>query len=256
VIVTVLGTGTSHGVPMIGCECAVCTSDDPRDKRTRTSVHVAYEDGYSILVDVSPEVRVQCLANGIKRADAVLLTHHHADHIAGMDDLRRFNWIQNSEVPVYGQPETLEVVRRMFAYAFDANPAHRSSRPAISLHPIDGPFELGGHRIVPVPLLHGEMPVLGFRFGPFAYCTDVSRIPEGSVPLLAELEVLILAGLRYRPHPMHFNIEQATAWARRIGARATYLTHLTHDISHAKTSAELPDGVGLAYDGQVLRFEE
>ena len=255
---------------MIGCDCAVCASADPRDKRTRTSIHVRYDDGYCVLVDTAPELRLQCIAHGIRRVDAVLLTHHHADHITGLDDLRRFNWIQNAAVPVYGQPATLEAVRRMFVYAFEPDPESKSSRPAISLHEIAGResaapqgLELGGHRVVPVPLAHGDMPVLGFRFGPlrggskcFAYCTDCNHIADSSLALLAGLEVLILDGLRYRPHPMHFNIEQAIEWARRIGAGQTYLTHLTHDVSHACTGAELPPGVGLAFDGQLIRVDE
>lgn len=255
-IVTVLGSGTSHGVPMIGCRCEVCTSDDPRDKRTRASIAIRYRDGVSILVDTTPELRLQCLANGIDRCDAILMTHHHADHILGMDDVRRFNWMQRRVVPVYGQAETLEAIRRTFAYAFRPDPRSKSSRPMIELIEMPAELEIGGHVVVTVPLIHGEMPVLGFRFGRFAYCTDVSFISDESVSLLRDLDVLILDGLRYEPHPMHFNIPAALEWAARIGAGQTYLTHLTHAVSHARTSAELPSGVGLAYDGQIIEVDD
>lgn len=255
-VVTVLGSGTSHGVPMIGCRCEVCTSADPRDQRTRASIFVRYGDGVSILVDTSPELRVQCVANGVDRCDAILMTHHHADHITGMDDVRRFNWMQRSFVPVYGQLETLAAIRRTFAYAFEPDPRSKSSRPMIQLTEMRETLEVGGHVIRAVPLMHGEMPVLGFRFGRFAYCTDVNFIPDSSMSLLRDLDVLILDGLRYDPHPMHFSIAEAIEWAARIGAGETYLTHLTHAVSHARASAELPRGVGLAYDGQFFELDD
>lgn len=255
-IVTVLGSGTSHGVPMIGCDCDVCTSDDPRDKRTRASIFVQYDDGTSILVDTAPELRLQCIANGVNRCDAILMTHHHADHILGMDDVRRFNWMQRTVVPVFGQAETLTAIRRTFAYAFEPDPRSKSSRPMIALREMPPALEIGGHVIVTVPLMHGAMPVLGFRFGRFAYCTDVNFISDESVSLLRDLDVLILDGLRYEPHPMHFNIPTAIEWAGRIGAGQTYLTHLTHAISHARTSAELPPSIGLAHDGQRIELDD
>lgn len=246
-----LGSGTSHGVPMIGCDCAVCTSVDPRDKRTRPSVYLRWNDG-GVLIDTSPELRLQALACDVRRCDAVLYTHHHIDHIAGLDDLRRFNWIQKSKLPCYGSAETLARLRQMFAYVFDHDPEYQSHKPQIELSRIDGPLELLGRTVTPIPLLHGRMPVLGFRIGRFAYCTDVSEIPATSRPLLEGLDVLILDALRKRPHPTHFTLEQAVAAADRIGACRTFFTHIAHELGHAETNAELPAGMALAYDGLTI----
>lgn len=247
--VVVLGTGTSHGVPMIGCDCAVCTSTDPRDKRTRPSILVRFGE-QCILVDTAPELRLQCLANGIKRVDAVLFTHHHADHVTGLDDLRRFNWLMKQPVRCYGTKRTLTNLRRMFLYAFDPAPDSPHSRPELELITIDEqPFTIGGETVVPIPLMHGPLPVLGFRFGNFAYCTDCNHVPERSVGLLRDLEVLILDALRRTPHPAHFNLEEAIHTARDIGARRTYFTHITHQLAHEATNRELPDGMALAHDG-------
>ncbi|MEP0842707.1 MAG: MBL fold metallo-hydrolase, partial [Phycisphaerae bacterium] len=215
--VTVLGSGTSHGVPMIGCDCPVCVSTDPRDRRTRSSILIGV-NGRNILVDTTPELRLQCLAHDVRRVDAVLFTHHHADHVAGLDDLRRFNHLQDAAITCFADARTGRALERMFPYAFDHAGEYVSSRPRLHLGVIEGPFDLFGARIVPVPLFHGQLPVLGFRVGRFAYCTDVSRIPDESWPLLEGLETLILDGLRHRPHPTHFNLEQAVEAARRIGA--------------------------------------
>lgn len=248
--VIVLGSGTSHGVPMIGCECAVCTSTDPRDRRTRPCIFVQHGD-LRLLVDTATELRLQCVANGISRVDAVLFTHHHADHVAGLDDLRRFNHSSKAPVPLYGTERTLAGIRKMFSYAFDPPPPDSPhSRPSITLHSIgDEPFEIGGRTITPIPLIHGKMPVMGYRFGAFAYCTDCSEIPDSSFDRLRGLDVLILDALRRDPHPAHFNLHQAIAAARRIGARRTYFTHMAHQLKHAETNAELPVGMELAYDG-------
>ncbi len=249
--ITVLGSGTSHGVPMIACDCPVCTSTDPRDKRTRPSIFI--ESGAEcLLVDTSPELRLQCIANHVRRVDAVLYTHHHIDHLAGLDDLRRFNWIQNAPLPCYGQSETLERLRTMFAYAFEDDPEYPSSKPQLVLREINGPFTIGNTTITPIPLLHGMMPVLGFRVGRFAYCTDVNEIPSKSWTLLEGLDVLILDALRKRTHPTHFNLEQAVDHARRIGARQTFFTHIAHELGHEATNRELPDEMALAYDGQQI----
>lgn len=250
--VVVLGTGTSHGVPMIGCECAVCTSDDPHDKRTRPSIWVRY-GGVRFLVDTSPELRLQCLANGIREVDAVLFTHHHADHVAGLDDLRRFNWMTKKAMPCYGTERTLAGVARMFSYAFE--PARNSphSRPQLELRTIDqSPFDVNGVQVVPVPLMHGPMPVLGFRFGRFAYCTDCSIVPDDSVALLRGVDVLILDALRHDEHPTHLSLKQAVELAGRIGASRTYFTHMAHQLKHAETNAGLPSGMALAHDGLKL----
>jgi len=249
-----LGTGTSHGVPMIACDCAVCTSPDPRDKRTRVSILADYGDR-AILVDTGPELRLQCIANDVRRVDAVLFTHAHADHVTGLDDLRRFNWLLKSPLNCYGTEDTLDRVRRMFRYAFEDDPAYPSHKPDLKLVPIrDDAIELFGRRIVPIPLWHGPLPVLGFRFGRFAYCTDCSRVPDESLARLKDLDVLILDALRRRPHPTHFNIEQAVETARRIAAGRTYFTHIAHELGHAQTNAELPAGMALAYDGQMIEF--
>ncbi len=247
-----LGTGTSHGVPMIACDCPVCTSDDPHDRRTRASILVDYGDR-TVLVDTTPELRLQCLDNGVRRVDAVLFTHHHADHVVGIDDLRRFNWLQRDVLPCYASQRTAQALRRMFGYAFVDEAGYPSAKPQLVLNVIDeDPIELFGRRIVPIPLMHGKLPVLGFRFGSFAYCTDCGEIPERSMALLRDLDVLVLEALRIRPHPAHFNLEQAVDAARRIGAKQTYFTHIAHELKHADVNAELPDNMALAYDGQVF----
>jgi len=248
----VLGSGTSHGVPMIGCDCAVCTSADPRDRRTRASVAVDYGDCV-FLVDTAPELRLQCIANAIRRVDAVLFTHHHADHVAGLDDLRRFNQLMDRSIDCYATQRTADVIRLWFRYAFHEDPDYPSHKPELRLVPIgDGPVTLLGKRVVPIPLWHGRLPVLGFRFGRIAYCTDCSAIPESSEELLRGLDVLILDGLRRCSHPTHFNLDQAIEAASRIGARRTFFTHIAHALPHGETNAELPDGMALAYDGQVI----
>jgi len=251
--VIVLGSGTSHGVPMIGCHCAVCTSDDPRDKRTRAGIFVR-AGGARILVDTSPELRLQCVDNGIDMVDVILFTHHHADHVVGLDDLRRFNWLKGGHMICRGSAHTLERVRQMFPYAFTASNQTQTSKPALSMAPIDEEsFSVGGAVVTPIPMMHGKLPVFGYRFGRFAYCTDCSFIPDGSIQRLADLDVLMLDATRRTPHATHFNLEQAVETAGRIGARKTYFTHVAHELKHAETNAELPDGMMLAHDG--LRFE-
>lgn len=253
--IVILGSGTSHGIPMIGCTCPVCTSPDPRDRRTRTSIAIQTA-GRTFLVDTSPELRMQCLACNVTRVDAVLFTHSHADHIVGLDDLRRFNSLQKTSIPCYGNAHTLHDLHRMFSYAFKEMPDYPSTKPHLEAVEVDGPFEVFGVPIVPIPLFHGRLPVLGFRIGPFAYCTDCSRIPDESLDLLKGLRVLVLDGLRRRPHPTHFNLEQAVEMARRIGAERTFFTHIAHELPHEATNAELPRSMALAYDGQVLEVED
>ena len=240
---------------MIGCDCAVCTSSDPRDRRTRPSV-VIQSAGKAILIDTAPELRLQCVACGINHVDAVLFTHAHADHVTGMDDLRRFNWLAGGPLRCYGTPPTLAAIRRMFAYIFDDDPDYPSYKPSLTLIEIEQqPFEVDGLPITPIPLLHGSLPVLGFRVGRLAYCTDCGEIPAESWPLLRDLDVLVLDALRKRPHPTHFNLEEAVAAASRVGAGRTYFTHIAHALGHAATNAELPAGMELAYDGLVLDSE-
>lgn len=248
---TILGSGTSHGIPMIGCDCPVCTSDDPRDRRTRPSAYVSCDGGH-FLIDTSPELRLQCLACGVTHVDAILFTHAHADHVVGLDDVRRFNWMQGAAIPVYADASTLTRVRTMFRYAFADDPDYPSAKPRLRAVEVTGPWTIGGCEIVPIPYWHGREQILGFRIGGVAYCPDCSGVPDSSRALLAGLEVLVLDGLRRRPHPTHFNLEQAVAEAQRIGARRTYFTHIAHELKHAETNAELPAGMELAYDGLVV----
>lgn len=250
--VTFLGTGTSHGVPMIGCDCATCRSTDPRDRRLRPSIHVGSDDGVSLLVDAGPDLRAQALGAGIRRLDAVIFTHGHADHILGIDELRRYNALQRGSMPCYGDAATLHDIERMFAYVFDPATPKGGGLPQLDLIRIEGPFTVGGQPIVPVPIFHGARPIVGLRLERFAYLTDCSRIPDESWPLLDGLDVVVLDALRERPHPTHFTIDEAVEAGRRIGAPRTYFTHMCHDLGHAATNARLPPGMELAYDGLVL----
>lgn len=245
--ITFLGTGTSHGVPVIGCPCPVCTSKDPRDRRTRASVMVE-QDHFRLLIDATPELRVQLLAQSIPHIDAMLLTHAHADHIGGLDDVRIFSERTGQAFPIYGPRSGLQLLKRRFDYAFRPTQVG-GGKPRLSLHPVTRKFMVGPLQVTPIPLWHGRLRVFGYRIGPFAYCTDVSRIPPGSYRLLAGLEVLVLDALRHEPHETHFNVPQALAEARRIGARRTYFTHLCHRLGHRGTERALPPGVQLAYDG-------
>lgn len=252
--ILVLGSGTSHGVPMIGCDCEVCTSADPRDNRSRPSIVVRLETG-TILVDTAPELRLQAIAYGLRRVDAVLFTHTHADHTHGLDDLRIYNARQGTALPLYGSPASMDDIRARFDYIFANTTQLGGGIPMLDLHAVEGPFALLGHTIVPVPVLHGALPVYGYRFGRFAYVTDCSSIPASSMELLRDLDVLILDALRHRPHPTHFNIEQALDVIAELRPRHAYLTHLTHDILHERVSRELPAGVELAYDGLTFELE-
>ena len=251
---TILGSGTSHGIPMIGCECPVCTSPDPRDRRTRTSALFS-ANGVNLLVDTGPELRLQCLANNVRRVDAILMTHHHADHIVGLDDVRRFNWLQKQRITVFGNRETIGHVRSMFRYAFEDDPDYPSAKPQLDTQVLTGPATIEGCPVIPIPYFHGPLPVLGFRVGNIAYCPDCNLIPDASRALFDGVEILVLDALRQTPHPTHFNIEQAIAEARRIGARRTYFTHIAHELPHEATNAELPQGMELAYDGLVLECD-
>jgi phosphoribosyl 1,2-cyclic phosphate phosphodiesterase len=240
-------------VPMIGCGCATCRSTDPRDARLRPSIYVE-TDGARVLVDAGPDLRAQALRHHLTRVDAIVFTHGHADHILGMDDVRRFNALMGGAMPCFGDAATLEDIRRMFNYVFDPATPKGGGLPQLDLRLIDGTFSVGDLAIRPVPLLHGARPILGFRFGAFAYLTDCSAIPEPSWPLLEGLDVLVLDALRVRPHPTHFSLDEAIATAARIGAARTFFTHMCHDLQHAPTDARLPAGMALAYDGLVLEI--
>lgn len=251
--VTILGSGTSTGVPVVGCSCPVCTSSDLRNVRTRCSALISRGER-NILIDTSTDLRQQALRENLTRIDAVLYTHTHADHLHGIDDLRPFNLASGGTIPIYGSAETVSIIRRNFGYIF-TDELDSGYRPRLETRKIDGPFELFGLRVIPLKLHHGQGFSLGFRIGPVAYLTDCSAVPEASERQLRGLELLIVDGLRYRPHSTHFNIEQALEFAARVGAGRTLLTHLSHDLEHERCSGELPPGVALAYDGQRIDLD-
>ena len=248
--VTFLGTGTSYGVPMIGCECRVCTSGNPRNSRTRSSIIVS-EGECNILIDAAVELRIQCLRNKVRRLDAVLLTHAHADHILGLDDLRHFNRSQKANVPIYGSQDTVNSIYRMFSYAF-SEVSSNGTKPKFTLTPIDGKLNLSGIEIIPVDVMHGQEKVTGYRFDKFAYVTDVSEIPQDSLDKLMGLDLLVIDALRNIPHEKHFSIEQAISIVSILKPRQTFFTHIAHDIEHEETNNVLPSGIKLAYDGLTV----
>lgn len=250
---TMLGSGTSTGVPVIGCDCEVCRSDDPRNRRLRPGLWIETAE-HSLLVDASADLRQQVLTHRVPRVDAVLFTHAHADHIYGLDDLRVFNFLQRRTIPCYGPASALTAIRRAFQYVFDGEPAEGGGKPQLELCPVEAPFApLGrGRPVLPVPVEHGSMEVFGYRVGDLAYLTDCKVIPESSYALLGGLDVLILDALRYRPHPTHLSVAEALEVAERIGARRTVLTHICHEIDHRAPAVDLPAGVELGYDGLVL----
>lgn len=247
-----LGTGTSHGVPMIGCDCGVCRSTDPRDQRSRPSIAIESDDGFVVLVDTTPDLRTQALRHDLRRIDAILFTHSHADHLMGLDEVRRYNMLTRQPMPVFGDAATLREVRRAFAYIFESDAPKGGGVPDLRLFPIAGAFCLDRLVVQPVPIRHGPWNILGFRFGGFAYLTDCNGIPDASLALLQNLDCLVLDALRRRPHPTHFTLDEAVAMAKRIGAARTLFTHIAHDLSHAGTCAELPAGMSLAHDGLAV----
>jgi phosphoribosyl 1,2-cyclic phosphate phosphodiesterase len=237
---------------MIGCACATCRSTDPHDARLRPSIYLDVPGRARILVDTATDLRQQALRYGLAGVDAILFTHGHADHVMGFDEVRRFNQLQGRAIPCYASEPTWRDLRQTFHYVFAALLQQGGGVPQIEPHTIDGPFHAAGLRVVPVPLLHGRLPILGFRFGRVAYLTDCNAIPDASWPLLDGLDLLVLDALRPAPHPTHFNLEEAVAAAVRVGAGRTLFTHIGHELPHAGTTAALPAGIELAYDGLSL----
>jgi phosphoribosyl 1,2-cyclic phosphate phosphodiesterase len=250
----VLGSGTSMGVPTIGCDCAVCLSQDPHDRRTRPSVLVEYE-GKAVLIDSTPDFREQAVRERIRRIDAVLYTHTHADHILGIDDLRPLSYLHKPhKLPLYARPEAAEFIRKMFAYIFDATYKF-GGLPQVELRPISGPVELFGASFEPIPVIHGETEIYGFRFGSAAYLTDHSEIPEASFSRLEDLDILFLDALRHKPHPTHSTVANSLQIVQRLRPKRAFFTHICHDLPHEATNASLPPNVRLSHDGMKLEFE-
>lgn len=247
---TILGSGTSTGVPVLGCGCEVCRSNASRNQRTRCSALLRW-DGRNVLIDTSTDFRLQGLREGIDRVDAVLFTHTHADHIHGIDDLRTLKPIEGGAIPVYGSARTARTIKRVFSYIFhdDEGPGYR---PRLSIHSVKTAFELFGRKVTPIPLEHGPGEAFGYRVGPLAYLTDCSGVPASSMALLEGLQVLVVDALRMRAHDSHFNLDGAIALARRLGAERTLLTHLSHDVNYTTHGKDLPTGIEFAYDGQSL----
>ena len=248
ITITVLGSGTSMGVPTLGCDCKVCLSADPRDNRLRPSVMVQYA-GRTVLIDTTPDFRQQALRERISRIDAIFFTHPHADHIMGLDDVRPLNLRQGFEIPIFGSPETLSTIQCSFRYIFESlNP--ESAVPKLTVHPIAAEgVDLFGVRFVPILLHHGRSIVYGYRFGAAAYLTDHSIIPDESLAKLGDLDVLFLDALRHKPHPTHTTVARALQYVEQISPRRAFFTHISHDLPHEATEREFPARVRLAYDG-------
>jgi phosphoribosyl 1,2-cyclic phosphate phosphodiesterase len=247
--IVILGSGTSMGVPTLGCDCEVCTSTDPRNTRSRPSVAVQW-DGHTVVIDTGQDFRQQALREHIRSIDAVLYTHAHADHILGMDDLRPLTFRRPGGIPLYADDPTATVLERVFEYTFSPDASY-PTRARVDLRRLNGheSVEIGGLRFQRVPVLHGDITIAGYRFGSAAYLTDMNAIPDASLPYLENLDVLIIDALRWSHHPSHNSVEQALHWVERVRPRRTFFTHVAHELDHAKTEAQLPGHVRLAWDG-------
>jgi len=249
--VTFLGTGTSTGVPVIACDCAVCTSDNPKHRRGRVSVMLTWDDN-NVVIDTGPDFREQMLRHKVTHVEAVLYTHSHVDHLYGLDDLRMFCFKRGGPIPAYADRFTLSRIRHVFDFIFETR-SEGGGTAKLDLAPLDGPFELLGRTVTPLIVMHGSLPVTAFRVDRFAYATDCNHVPDETIAGLQGLDVLVLDALRERPHSTHFSIDQAVEVAQSIGARQTYFVHMTHDVDHDAVSADLPDGIELAYDGLQIQ---
>jgi phosphoribosyl 1,2-cyclic phosphate phosphodiesterase len=261
--IVILGSGTSMGVPTLGCDCRVCVSTDPRDRRLRPSIAVEWpHDGTTrrVIIDTGPDFREQALRESIRHIDAVLYTHSHADHILGLDDLRPLTFLARdkagakAKVPLYADDNTAVILERIFDYTFHPDSPY-PNKARVDLHRLEDSIQVGGVTFVRIPLMHGNLEVAGFRFGNAAYLTDMNAIPESSMELLNGVEIVIMDALRKTHHPSHANIDEATAWVGKLAPRAAYFTHMSHDILHAETELELAAPIRLAYDGLRIPIE-
>jgi phosphoribosyl 1,2-cyclic phosphate phosphodiesterase len=254
-IVTLLGTGTSHGIPVASCECTVCTSDIKENKRYRCSVWLQHM-GSSLIIDTAPEFRLQTVRSGIKDIDAVLITHPHADHLHGIDDLRPFSW--KKKIPIWAQQDVCDEIKARFPYIFIPPVQEGGGTPNINLETIDpgSEFTVGDITVKPIPIMHGKMRILGYRFGNFAYLTDCSAVPEESAALLTGLDTLVLGALRYEKHETHYSIPEALEFIKKISPKRAYLTHFSHDVDHFQLKAALPEGVEPAWDGLQITIPD
>lgn len=249
--ITFLGTGTSHGVPVIGCTCRVCHSKNPKDQRTRSSILIQ-TNGADLLIDTANEFRLQALHSGIRKIDAVLYTHCHADHVFGFDDLRIFSQRSGKSLPIYGNENTITELKSVFSYVFRKT-QEGGGKPQVTPIIIDKPVSICGVEVIPIPVFHGEIPILGYRIGNLGYITDCSRLPVNSEAMLAGLDTLILGVIRYKPHPTHMHVNAALNLVKRLQPIQTFFTHISHCLDHEEVNSRLPAGVSLAYDGLIIK---
>lgn len=248
-----LGTGPSHGVPVIGCNCDTCNSSDKKNIRWRSSILIEKKSIF-ILIDTSPEFRFQALKYNINKIDAVMFTHRHADHVHGFDDLRRFNELTGKTIPCYANETTVKSIKNMYPYIFKFRKNDHTSKPKVTMNVINGNFEIEGIKIQPVPIFHGKEMILGYRIDDFAYLTDCSKVPADSLPLLKNLDVLVIGALRYTYHPNHLSVDEVIPVINKIKPNKAYLTHMTHDIEYNTLNNYLPDHIEPAYDGLTVKL--